>query len=226
MMKIAFRKAFPKTIPVMAGFLSLGIAFGILLREAGYGVGWSFMMSLLIYAGSAQFLCVELMAAGAALPQVALLTFLLNFRHFFYGLTMITRYKGVKHKGYLIFGLTDETYALLSSDQCPEGVKRESYYLAVTLLNQCYWVLGSVIGSIAGSMIPFDMTGIDFAMTALFAVLVVEQWKAQSKHMPALLGFFVAVLFIAVFGTDQFLIPTLLCICVILLGMRKRLEAR
>ena len=193
-MKRILRQVFPQTIPVMAGYISLGIAFGLLLQSIGYGPIWALLMSLFIYAGSAQFLAVELLAAGATLPQVALLTFLLNFRHLFYGLSMISKYRGTGiRKLYLIFGLTDETYALLTGYKTPEGLSDKDYYLAVTLMNQVYWVIGCVAGSVAGSVIPFDTTGIDFAMTALFAVLVVEQLKTHKKHIPAISGFVITV---------------------------------
>ena len=225
-MKSSFKSAFPQTLPVFAGYVSLGIAFGILLREAGYGVIYAFLMSLFVFAGSAQFLCVELLVANATLPQVAFLIFLLNFRHFFYGLTMISHYRNVKNKWYLIFGLTDETYALLSANKIPSTVEKSDFYFAVTLLNHIYWISGSVIGSLVGALIPFDMTGIDFAMTALFAVLVVEQWKSHSKHFPAILGFSVSILSILIFGTENFIIPTLIIICVILLLFKNQLEEK
>ena len=225
-MKSSFKSAFPQTLPVLAGYVSLGIAFGILLRNAGYGVIYAFLMSLFVFAGSAQFLCVELLVANATLPQVAFLIFLLNFRHFFYGLTMISHYRNVKNKCYLIFGLTDETYALLSANKIPSTVEKSDFYFAVTLLNHIYWISGSVIGSLVGALIPFDMTGIDFAMTALFAVLVVEQWKSHSKHFPAILGFSVSILSILIFGTENFIIPTLIIICVILLLFKNQLEEK
>lgn len=225
-MKSSFKSAFPQTLPVLAGYVSLGIAFGILLRNAGYGVFYAFLMSLFVFAGSAQFLCVELLVANATLPQVAFLIFLLNFRHFFYGLTMISHYRNVKNKWYLIFGLTDETYALLSANKIPSTVEKSDFYFAVTLLNHIYWISGSVIGSLVGALIPFDMTGIDFAMTALFAVLVVEQWKSHSKHFPAILGFSVSILSILIFGTENFIIPTLIIICVILLLFKNQLEEK
>lgn len=222
-MKNAFRQAFPLTIPVMAGYLSLGIAFGILLQSAGYGPLWAFGMSLIIYAGSAEFLCVELLAAHASLSHVALLTFLLNFRHFFYGLSMITRYQNTgKRKWYLIFGLTDETYALLTAAKTPQDTDSKDFYYAVTLLNHSYWVLGSVIGAVAGKLLPIDTTGIDFSMTALFAVLVVEQWKAHSKHLPALLGFGATIVSLIIFGPDSFLIPALLVISAALLFLQPK----
>lgn len=225
-MKSSFKSAFPQTLPVLAGYVSLGIAFGILLRDAGYGVFYAFLMSLFVFAGSAQFLCVELLVANATLPQVAFLIFLLNFRHFFYGLTMISHYRNVKNKWYLIFGLTDETYALLSANKIPSTVEKSDFYFAVTFLNHIYWIFGSVIGSLVGALIPFDMTGIDFAMTALFAVLVVEQWKSHSKHFPAILGFSVSILSILIFGTENFIIPTLIIICVILLLFKNQLEEK
>ena len=209
----------------MAGYLSLGIAFGLLLQSIGYGPVWAFAMSLFIYAGSAQFLAVELLAAGATVTQVALLTFLLNFRHLFYGLSMLEKYRGTGiRKLYLIFGLTDETYALLTGYKAPEGLREKDYYVAVTLMNQFYWILGSVVGSVAGGIIPFDTTGIDFAMTALFAVLAVEQWKTHKNHIPAISGFVITIAALYLFGADHFLIPALIVMSVVLLCMRSTLN--
>ena len=224
-MKRIIKKVFPQTIPVMAGYISLGIAFGLLLQSIGYGPIWAFLMSLFIYAGSAQFLAVELLAAGATLTHIALLTFLLNFRHLFYGLSMIEKYRGTGiGKIYLIFGLTDETYALLTGYKTPEGLSDKSYFFAVTLMNHLYWIFGSVIGSVAGSIIPFDLTGIDFAMTALFAVLVVEQWKTNKNHIPAISGFVITVAALFIFGADNFLIPALIVMSVALLFMKGTLS--
>lgn len=224
-MKQIVKQVFPQTIPVMAGYLSLGIAFGLLLQSIGYGPIWALLMSLFIYAGSAQFLAVELLAAGATLPQVALLTFLLNFRHLFYGLSMIEKYRGCGiRKLYLIFGLTDETYALLTGYKTPAGLTDQNYYLAVTVMNHIYWVAGSVVGAVAGSVIPFDTTGIDFAMTALFAVLVVEQWKTNKNHIPAILGFAITIAALFLFGADNFLIPALIVISFLLLCLQKSFQ--
>lgn len=224
-MKRFIKKIFPQTVPVMAGYLSLGAAFGLLLQSAGYGPIWALLMSLFIYAGSAQFLAVELVAAGATLPQVALLTLLLNFRHLFYGLSMIEKYRGTGIKKiYLIFALTDETYALLTSNKVPEGIDDGNYYFAVTLTNHLYWILGTLLGSVAGSLIPFDTTGIDFAMTALFAVMVVEQWKTHRNHIPAVTGFVITVAALYIFGADNFLIPALIVISAALLCMKGALE--
>ncbi|MGN1315711.1 MAG: AzlC family ABC transporter permease [Acutalibacteraceae bacterium] len=224
-MKQILKKVFPQTVPVMAGYISLGIAFGLLLQSMGYGPLWALLMSLFIYAGSAQFLAVELLAAGATLTQVALLTFLLNFRHLFYGLSMIEKYRGTGFKKlYLIFGLTDETYALLTGYKTPEGLNDGKYYLSVTLMNHIYWVTGSVLGAVAGSIIPFDTTGIDFAMTALFAVLVVEQWKTNKNHIPAILGFAITLGALLIFGADNFLIPALIVMSVVLMCLQKPLD--
>lgn len=222
----AFRGAFPRTLPVLAGYLAMGAAFGLLFHSVGYGPLWAAAASILIYAGSGQFLAASLLSTGASLPQMALLTFLLNFRHIFYGLSMITRYQGVgRRKGYLIFALTDETYALLSSGVVAEGVEPADYYFAVSLLNQCYWIAGCVLGSTVGSLITFDTTGVDFAMTALFVVLAVDQWKSSAKHAPALTGLCCGIAALLVFGPEYFLIPALVAIAAALLAMRRRLES-
>ena len=220
----SFRKVFPQTVPVLAGYVSLGIAFGLLLQTAGFGPLWALASSIFIYAGTAQFLCVSLLSAGASLPQVALLVLALNFRHFFYGLSMITRYRktgGIKP--YLIFALTDETYAIISTNKPIEGMSEQEYYLSVSLLDHSYWVLGSVLGSVAGQFITFNTTGLDFCMTALFAVLVVEQWKAHKNHRPALLGFGVTLLALILLGPDSFLIPALIVVSGLLLAFQKKM---
>ena len=221
----AFRTAFPRTIPVMAGYLVMGIAFGLMLSALGFGPQWAVAMSTLIYAGSGQFLCVGLLEQGAALAEVALLTLLLHFRHFFYGLSMISRYpkQGIR-RWYLMFGLTDETYALLSTGDPPPDVEPSDYYFATTLLNHLYWIAGGLIGATAGHFLPFDTTGVDFAMTALFVVLAVDQWKSSKQHASALCGLCCGVVSLLVFGPDLFLIPALISIAAVLLLMRNRLE--
>lgn len=221
----AIKAAFPQTVPVLFGYLFLGIAFGVLLQGIGYGPVWAFFMSLTIFAGTGQFLAVELISAHAGLISVAILTFLLNFRHFFYGISMIVRYHDVgKIKSYLIFGMTDETYAIITATTPPEGITKRDYYFAVTLLDHCYWIMGSVIGASIGGILPFDTTGIDFAMTALFAVLVVEQWKANKNHVPAMLGALVTAICLIVLGPDNFLIPALVILCALLLAFQKKLD--
>ncbi len=216
-------KIWPYSIPVFAGYLSLGAAFGLLLQQNGYGPLWALGMSLFVFAGSAQFLGVGLLAAGATLLQTALLVGILNFRHFFYGLSMIARYKDTgKKKWYLIFGLTDETYAILSSSPPPDGVEEKRFYFLLTLMDHSYWVLGSVLGAALGQLLPINTEGLDFAMTALFAVLVVEQWKAQADHRPAIIGFLVIILSLIIFGPEHFLIPGLIVISALLLFLDHR----
>lgn len=221
--------AFPLTIPVLMGYLAIGIAFGLMLQSAGWGVGWAVLMSLTIYAGSGQYLGVSLLAAGAALPQVAFLTLMVNFRHLVYGLSMLEKFRGMGwRKLYMMFSLTDETYALLASAQAPVGVNPKNFYFAIALLDHSYWILGSVIGAVAGALIPIDTTGIDFAMTALFIVIAVEQWQTYRQHLPALLGAGATLLFLVglgqFFGQQQMLLVSLGVIVLALLLLRERLE--
>lgn len=166
MMK-TLRYAFARTLPIMAGYLVLGLGFGVLLQSKGYGVGWSLVMSTLIYAGSMQYVTIDLLAGGASLISAALMTLMVNARHLFYGISMLQRYKNTgAAKLYLIFALSDETYSVVCSGDVPEGVDQNRYYLFASLFDQIYWVLGSVTGTLLGSIIPFDTTGIDFSMTA------------------------------------------------------------
>ena len=227
MSRRAFAAAFPATVPVLMGYLSIGIAFGLMLEAVGYNVIWAFFMSLTIYAGSGQYMGVELLATGAALVNVAALTLILNFRHLVYGLSLLEKFRGMGvRKLYMIFSLTDETYALLSSARVPERVDPHDYYFAVAVLDHSYWILGSVIGSVAGALIQFDTTGIDFAMTALFLVIAVDQWNTYRSHLPVLLGSGVTVVSLALLGPDAMLIPALCVIVVSLLLLRTRLDAR
>ena len=211
------KTAFIKSLPVMAGYVVLAIGFGILMKEAGYGLFWSFLMSFTVYAGSMQFVAVSLLSSGASLISAALTTLMVNARHLFYGVSMIDKYKNAgKKKPYLIFALTDETYSLLCGDDYPEGEDKHWYSFFVSLFNQCYWVIGSIIGSILGSLITFNTAGIDFSMTALFVTVFVEQWLTSKNHLPALAGLFCSLACLVIFGPDGFLIPTMICITIVL----------
>ena len=215
--------AFPLTVPVLMGYLAIGIAFGLMLQSAGWGVGWAALMSLTIYAGSGQYLGVSLLAAGAPLAQVAFLTLMVNFRHLVYGLSMLEKFRGMGwRKLYMIFSLTDETYALLSSAKAPEEVDEHRFFFAV---DQSYWVLGSVIGSLLGSALGFDTTGVDFAMTALFLVIAVGQWRAAGSHVPALLGGAATLASLLIVGAEDMLLPALGIIVAVLVLLRPRLDA-
>ena len=222
----ALAAAFPVTVPVLMGYLSIGIAFGLMLERAGYNFIWAFFMSLTIYAGSGQYLGVELLATGAVLADVAILTLLINFRHLVYGLSMLEKFRGMgKRKLYMIFSLTDETYALLSAARPPLGVEPRLFYFWVALLDQSYWIAGSVIGGVAGAVLPIDITGIDFAMTALFLVIAVDQWKTYKSHFPALLGAGATLIFLLLIGQEQMLLPALGVIVLVLLLAREKLDA-
>lgn len=221
----ALSAAFPVTLPVLTGYLSIGIAFGLLLQRAGYHFLWAFFMSLTVYAGSGQYLGVELLSTAASLGTVAVMAALINFRHLVYGLSMIDKFRGMgRRKLYMIFSLTDETYALLAGTQVPAGIEPGDFYFALSLLNQSYWVLGSVIGGIAGGLITLDITGIDFAMTALFVVIAVDQWKASARHLSALLGLGATVISLLLLGPQQMLVPALLAVVLILIFLRPVLD--
>lgn len=206
------------TLPVLSGYVVLGIGFGVLMRSSGFGLGWSVAMSAFIYAGSMQFAGLGLITGGASLLTVALTTLAVNARHFFYGLSMIDRYKNTgKAKPYLIFALTDETYSLVCT-----GEKSREYYLLVSALNQLYWVGGTALGALMGSALRINTDGIDFAMTALFLTVFTEQWLSAEEHFYALTGVLASVLCLVIFGADSFLIPAMLLIIAALLWrMRK-----
>lgn len=217
--------AFPVTIPVLMGYLAIGLAFGLMLQSVGYGVGWALLMSLTIYAGSGQYLGVSLLATGAPLTQVAFLTLMINFRHLVYGLSMLEKFRGMGlRKFYMIFSLTDETYALLSSAKAPEGVDEHDYYFTIAWMNQSYWILGSVLGAALGAALGFDTTGVDFAMTALFIVIAVGQWKAAGSHIPALLGGAATLVSLLLVGAEDMLLPALGVIVLVLTLLRNRLS--
>lgn len=211
----------------MAGYLVLGMGFGILLETKGYGVGWAFFMSLFIYAGSMQYVTIDLMAGGATVISAALMTLMVNARHLFYGVSMIERYRNTSpYKPYLIFGLTDETYSLVCSGDVPDGVDEKKYFFLLTLMNQCYWITGSVVGSLIGSLITFNTAGIEFSMTALFLVVFVDQWRSVKNHTSSLVGVGISVICLLIFGADRFLIPTMIAITVILTFLRKKLDTQ
>ena len=223
----ALAAAFPVTLPVLMGYLAIGMAFGFMLEAIGYNFIWAFFMSLTIYAGSGQYLGVTLLASAAALSQVALLTFLINFRHLVYGLSMLEKFRGMGwRKLYMIFSLTDETYALLASTQAPIGVDPKNFYFSVALLDHLYWIAGGIIGSVAGALLGINTQGIEFAMTALFLVIAVDQWKSYPKHLPALLGAGCTLVCLKLAGRDNMLLPALFIIVAVLLGLRSRLEEK
>ena len=222
MNKKTIRTAFLDTIPVMTGYVFLGFGFGILMQQSGFGVLWAAAMSLFIYAGSMQYVAVSLLTSGASLLTAGLTAFVVNARHLFYGISMIDAYQDTGiYKPYLIFALTDETYSLVSQLQLPQGVSRSGYCFLVTLFDHCYWVAGTVLGALAGTLLPINYEGVDFALTALFVTIFVEQWLSTKNHYPAMIGVAATVICLVVFGTDIFLIPSMAIIAAALTLMRK-----
>ncbi len=224
--KSILKKAFTATLPIMAGYLVLGVGFGIILKSKGYGVLWAFAMSTVIYAGSMQYLAIDLICGGAGLLTTALTTLMVNARHLFYGISMVDKYKNAgKAKPYMIYALSDETYSLVCVDMDMEEGERNKFCLFVTALDQFYWVLGSVLGSLLGAVIRFNTEGLDFALTALFVTVFVEQWLSTRDHAAAIVGVGASVICLVLFGSGSFLIPSMVAITLALTLMRKRQEA-
>lgn len=206
----ALRAAFPHTIPVLAGFLFLGAAYGILMSSKGFAFYWSVLMSAVTFAGSMQFVAISLLTAAFDPVSAFFLTLMVNARHLFYGISMLAQYeKTGRKKWYLIFGLCDETFSIVCSARIPEGVEKSWFYLFVTLLNQSYWVAGTALGALLGSLFTFNTAGIDFVMTALFTVIFINQWRERKNHLPALIGVAVSAICLLVFGPDRFLPPAM-----------------
>ena len=217
-MKKVIKQALIDTLPVMTGYLVLGFGFGIIIKVNGFGILHALLMSALVYAGSMQYAAIGLFTGGASLITVALTTLMVNARHLFYGISMIDRYKGTGlKKPYLIFALTDETYSLVCTDNPKiEEKNRKSYYLFVSILNHFYWIAGSVIGAIVGTVVKFNSEGIEFALTALFVTVFLDQWLNSKKHFSAITGVLASALCLIIFGKDSFLIPAMLIIALAL----------
>lgn len=217
------RYAIVQSVPVMLGYLFLGFAFGLMLNDAGYGFWWAFFISLFVYAGSVQLVLVTLFTAGASLWYTLIMTLFVNGRHMFYGLSFVEKFKkmGVTYP-YMIFSLTDETFSLLCDLKVPVGMREERVSVYISLLDHCYWLLGSCVGAVAGSVLPINTTGIDFSMTALFTVIVVNQWMDTKEHKPAIIGGVVGVLCLILLGEGAFLLPALTIAAIILLGVKKK----
>jgi len=223
----ALKLAFPLTIPVLLGYISVGIAFGILVVKSGLSVWAALLMSFFVYAGAMQFVAIQLLLSPVSLIQVAIMTLFVNVRHLFYGLSFIDLFKtfGIK-KHYMIFALTDETYSLLCGIALKETTNKEYLFFAVSLLNQMYWVIGTIIGLVIGTLITFNTNGIEFAMTALFIVIFIEQWLAFKTHRPALYGFSAAVIALITSGPTNMVIPSMLIILALLIVSKRWIEPK
>lgn len=219
------RFAFLQSIPVMLGYLFLGFAFGLMLQNAGYSYLWAFLSSVVIYAGSMQFVLVTLLSGGASLAYAAVMTLFINGRHIFYGLSFVEKFRKMgKAYPYMVFSLTDETYSVLCGLKVPEGMCEQKVSFWISLFDQFYWVVGSVSGALIGQLVSFDATGVDFSMTALFVVIVLNQWMERKEHRPALIGLGVGLGTLLLLGAERFLLPALMVSMMILLAIRPMME--
>jgi len=222
----ALRAAFPVTLPILAGYLFLGSAYGVLMASKGYGLFWTVLMSLFAFAGSAQYVAITFLTSAFDPAYALLLTVMINARHVFYGISMLGRYSGTgKLKPYLIFGMTDETFSLLASREAPPGVERPWYMFFVTLLDHGYWVAGSAVGAILGAIATFNPKGLDFVLTALFVVIFVEQWISldAKARVSGVVGLGCALVSLVAFGPSNFIIPALVAILAALSLFRRPL---
>ena len=222
----ALKAAFPHTLPILAGFTFLGIAYGILMHSKGFFWPWTLLMSATIFAGSMEFVTVGLLAGSFHPAYAYFLTLMVNARHLFYGISMLDKYRGTGWKKfYLIFGMCDESFSINCSTEPPKDVDRGWFQFFVTLLNHFYWMLGAMLGSLAGAFVPFDTTGIEFAMTALFVVIFLNQWMDARDRRPALAGLGASLLCLILFGPEKFILPAMALILALLTVFRGKLEA-
>jgi len=220
-MRPSIKTALRDSLVILPGYLVLGIGFGVLMDTKGFGLLHSFLMAVFIYAGSMQYVGVELLASAASYLTVFIMTIMVNIRHLFYGIGMLDKYKDLKkHKLYDIFALTDETFSIACNRKM-SGLNKEDYYFYLSLFNHCYWITGCVLGGILGDVLPFDFRGIEFSMTVLFIVIVIDQWEKNKDHTPVILSFIASIACLIYFGRDNFLIPSMALIIVILFIVRK-----
>lgn len=221
----AFRAAFPYTVPIFAGFWFLGLTYGVLMRTAGFSFWYPMLMSLTVFAGSMEFVAVNLLLGAFAPVKVFLLTLMINARHLFYGVSMLDRYKNTGwKKPYLIFGLCDESFSINCSAEIPPEVDRGWFMFFVTLLNHFYWVFGATLGGVFGTFLTFNTEGLDFVMTAMFVVIFLDQWRKEKNHTSAVLGVASSALCLILFGAENFIVPSMAVILLLLTALRKPLE--
>lgn len=217
----AIKAAFPQTIPIFAGFSFIGIAYGIYMHSLGFPPIYAMLMSLLIFAGSMEFVAGSLLLVPFNPLSVFVLTLMLNSRHLFYGISMLDRFKGTgKYKPYLIFGMCDETFVINNMANVPKNVDKTLFMFYVTLLNQFYWFFGTTIGSLFGVFIKFDTKGLDFVMVALFVVIFLESWLKEKNHVSSLIGLAISIVCLVIFGPNQFILPSMILIVLALTILR------
>lgn len=226
MKRKAFKAALPYTLPICIGFIVLGMSYGFLMRSKGFPLIYPMLMSLFIFAGSMEFVTVNLLLSDFNPLHVFFLTLMVNARHIFYGISMLDKYKNCGwKKPYLIFGMCDETFTVNCAVTPPEDVDKGWFMFFVTLLNQIYWVSGATLGALLGYIIHFDASGIEFVMTALFVVMFINQWEETKEHTPALMGLGCSMLCLLVFGSSNFIIPAMILIVLCLSIGKGKLEA-
>ena len=226
-MRKALRCAFPYTVPIFAGFWFLGMAYGIYMNVSGFSFVYPLLMSMTIFGGSLEFVAVSMLLSPYAPVQVFVMSLMIQARHLFYGIAMLDKFKGLGWKKYyLIFGMCDETFSINYTAEIPDDVDRGWFYFFVTLLNQFYWVSGATIGGLLGNLIHFNTEGLDFVMTAMFVVIFMEQWLKEKRHISAWIGLAASVGCLLIFGADNFLIPTMICILISLTALRGPLEKK
>ncbi len=225
-MKNEFRYALRRTTPVFCGYLFLGMAFGVMLENAGYGILWALFASITIFSGSMQYALVGLLTGGTGIITAAIMTIAINGRYLFYGLSFIEKFLSMgKMCPYMIFSLTDETYSLLCEEKPQDNMNEKRVFFLIASLDHVYWIFGSVLGAFLGSALPFDAKGIDFAMTALFLVIFTDQWLATKDHKPAIIGIVCSLVTLFILGPDKFIIPAMLFgIALLILTDKKRSE--
>ncbi len=224
--RAALGAAFPHTLPILAGFLFLGMSYGILMKVSGFSFVYPLVMSLTIFGGSLEFVAASLLLGTFAPLQTMVLTLMIQARHLFYGISMLDKYRGTGLKKlYLIFGMCDESFSINCTAEPPQGIDRGRFMFCVTLLNQLYWVIGATSGGLIGSLITFDTHGLEFVMTAMFVVIFLENWLKEKRHLPALIGMASSVVSLLIFGPDTFLIPAMIGILLLLTLVRRPSEA-
>ena len=221
----AFRAAAPQTLPVFAGYLVLGLGYGIYVQSLGLPVWLPPLMGTVVYGGSLEFVLASLLLGSFAPVSAFLMALMIQARHLFYGLTMLQRYRGYGlRSAYMIFAMSDETFSITCSAEPPEGVDRGWFMFFITLLDQCYWVFSAGLGAVVGSVLPFSTEGVDFVMTAMFTVIFLNQWEKDRQHYSALIGLAAPLACLMVFGSGSFLLPSMGCILILLLALRRPIE--
>lgn len=226
MKRKALKAAFPYTLPIFAGFWFLGLAYGIYMNSAGFSFIYPMLMSFLIFGGSLEFVAVEMLLSPFAPLQVFIMTILIQARHLFYGISMLDKFKGMGWKKfYLIFGMCDETFTINYTADIPDDVDKGWFMFFVTLLNRFYWISSATLGGLVGSLLKFDTSGISFVMTAMFVVIFLDQWLKEKNHTASITGILASIACLLCFGSDSFMIPTMITILLLLALFQKKLEA-